>query len=200
MVLIFSPWLFFCDIWDLEYFFTSIHRTYHSSWVERNTLNLRSSKFSISILFEEAKTEKSGSSQSNVSNLDNVFFRMQCESSSSPEQVVDDHTWSVGSECVFNLPRILWHKSYDNPTFLWKYRETFSPCCSVGKSETWSERTFNKSNDTQAGGSQARRKGRIYEQCWQTVHWLLCEGKGRTIKRNEQCSSKESKNFLFCLL
>ena len=54
-----------------------------------------------------------------------------------------------------------------------------------------------KRNETQAGGSQARRKGRIYAQCWQTVHWLLCEGKGRTVKRSEQRSSKESKNFLF---
>ena len=53
------------------------------------------------------------------------------------------------------------------------------------------------SNETHAGGSQARRKGRIYAQCWQTVHWLLCEGKGRTVKRSEQRSSKESKNFLF---
>ena len=31
------------------------------------------------------------------------------------------------------------------------------------------------------------------------VHWLLCEGKDTTVKRSEQCMSKESENFLFWL-
>ena len=163
---VFSRWLFFCDIWDLQHFYTIIYRTYHFSRDERNKLNLHSSKFSISILFEEATTEKSGSSQSDISILDNGFSRMQLESSNSQEQVTDNHPWSVGSECVFNLPRTLWHKSYDNPTFPWKCCETFTSCCAVGKSKTWSERTFKKSNETQAGGSQARRQGRTYAQCW----------------------------------
>ena len=58
---------------------------------------------------------------------------------------------------------------------------------------------YNKSNETQAGGLHTRREGRVYAQCWQAVHWLLCEGKGRTVKRSEQRSSKESENFLFWL-
>ena len=60
--------------------------------IKRNKLNLRSSKFSTSILFEEATTEKSGGSQSNVSILDNGFSGMQFESSSSQDQVTDIHT------------------------------------------------------------------------------------------------------------
>ena len=42
------------------------------------------------MLFEETDTEESGDSQRDMSSLDNGFFRMQFESSSSEEQVMDD--------------------------------------------------------------------------------------------------------------
>jgi hypothetical protein len=49
------------------------------------------------MLFEETDIEESGNSESDVSSLDNVFSRMQFESSSSEEQVTDDDDDDVNS-------------------------------------------------------------------------------------------------------
>src|SRR5690349_9269769 len=64
---------------------------HHSSRDNENKPNSHFSKFAIYMLFEEMDTEESSDSQSSdVNSLDNGFFRMQFESSSSEEQVMDD--------------------------------------------------------------------------------------------------------------
>ncbi len=96
-MLIFSHPLLFCDTCDFSdlsihaYINTYIYKyIYRSSRDTENKLNSHFSKFSIYMLFEETDTEESGNSDSDVSSLDNVFSRMQFESSSSEEQVTDD--------------------------------------------------------------------------------------------------------------
>ena len=183
-------------------------------WKDKRDVLMISTKLSHSVAFvETGKTNKSnerimkpqvivdynkGKQGADLSDqLSASYTCLQTIWKVASEGGIWDDIWNIDSECLSDLQRKCWPSSYDNTTVSWKSRAVFTSWRAIRESKSWSERTFNKSNETQAGGSQTRRKRRIYAQCWQTVHWLLCEGKDRAVKRSEQRSSKESKNFLF---
>ncbi len=132
----------------------------------------------VDMSFEETDTEESASSLSELSFLDDDLDRMHLESGSSDEEMSDDE---VGSN-------------------VWNEIESESDADFM-EDHGLVEEVTSVSEDNMVNPIDCYRHfitdESIDAQCRQTVHWLLCEGKGPTVKRSELCGSKESKNFLF---